>query len=182
MPDKSYFRSLIISISIIVLAAGGFSFGIHYFSEKLAKQGATINQQKSDLYRYAHTPEVLATLKQNGSKAKAYSQLIKNFLPDQDDLFINFGKWMGAEASKRNVQASTNLVNRQTASGYDSLGVATFQTDSGGKIDDIIAFLSQVETASTKYIINLENVDISKVSGYDRVVTRGSVYFQEKKK
>ena len=169
-------RQLIISFSIIVVSIAAATAGLYYISGDIAAQVAKVQADRAQVNQQTGALGLLAGLKQQAPQAAIYESAIGKLLPTQDGL-ITFTSWVNTIAAAHQVSATVSFgsVPGLLAAG---LGQANFSLDVNGPLDNIVAFLNDIEAKSPGFLLQISSFDmVTGGSGY-RLTAQGNLFFR----
>lgn len=175
--EKSFKRELILGICLIAGSILAFLGVSSFLSGKLSEIATSITTSRFLLAKRAELLENLADIKKTSSEANTYKQKIDALLPTQEQL-LNLPQALNGLASAHKVSFSFTFKGTPTVPQASSPGWIAFAMDSSGDLNSILLFLNDIEPRSTRFILSIDNFDLSKVDQGYHLVAQGKAYFQ----
>lgn len=161
-----------ISFSVIAFLIFGiifFGFNISRFAEKLTKGRQDLAQRSASL-------QSLASLRTDYTDtAEAYLNVLHNVVPLKDEL-IDVSKDFQAIAAAGNLEYGFTFIG-ETPATADTLGFVKFNLALGGPLNELLNFVKSLE--NFRYLVNFENIAVSKNLETTRMAINGSVFFRQ---
>lgn len=175
---KSFKNEVIVGICIIVGAIAIFFVVSAIMAGTVGDISGKIIAAKALLARRAELVSNLAQIKKAASEVGAYGQKMSALLPPQDQL-LNLPQALQSSASAHAISFSFSFRGTPTVPQPTVAGIATFSADASGKIDNLLLFLKDIELSSTRYIIGIDNFDLSRVDADNyHLVFQGRAFFR----
>lgn len=163
-------KQLLLQIVILLSITVVLGSGILFFNSLIAKNVEAIVEAKGDASLRQGTFQALAELRKEAAEANALLSGLRTKLPSKDDLFV-FSKNLSTMAANRKVQFGFSFAP-ETQSGGESVSYAPFEISSGGDLENLISFISDIENSN--YIIQISSVDLAS----DSTKIGGRVYYK----
>jgi hypothetical protein len=155
-------------IAILVLGILLFGFRINKFSNEIAAKRQELNERSSAL-------QSLASLQSDYStKGQPYLNVLYNVVPQKDEL-IDLSKDFQVIAQEDKLNYGFTFLGETPSSGED-LGAVKFSLNLGGTLNSLLNFLKDME--NFRYLVNLDNVSISRGATKVEMNIRGSVFYR----
>jgi hypothetical protein len=176
MPNH-FRRELTISAIVIFGGLAIFSAVFYLLSSDLISQTGKIVADKALLAKRTATLEALASLKKDAAGAVLYKQAMDRLLVSQDQL-IDFPKWLDSLARVRQIGLNFSFTGDQVPPGIDTPGYIIFSIDINGALDNLIAFIRDIELQSPRFLVALSGFDLNKTDSNYRITSQGRVFFR----
>ncbi len=163
-----------IGISLAIIAAlvsGILFFGFHI--NKFSKKIATTRQELAERSIALRSLAVLRSEFTN--KGQSYLNVLHNIVPKKDEL-IDLSKDIQAIAAAGNLEYGFNFLS-ETPAGATTLGSVRFDLSLGGDLNNLIDFIKNLQ--NFRYLINLENISLSREELAMKMEVRGNVFFRK---
>ncbi len=175
---KNFKKEVIIGICIIVGAITVFFVGSAIVSGAISKLSDEIVASKVFLSRRAELISNLAEIKKSSQEVSIYKQKMNALLPMQEQL-LNLPQALQGSATAHAVTFSFSFRGTPTLPQANTAGVVTFSLDSSGKLENLLLFLNDIEPGATRYIIAIDNFDLSRTNEDNyHLVLQGRAFFQ----
>jgi hypothetical protein len=176
MPNR-FRRELLISSLIIGVAVVAFGLAFYFLVQDLDSQAQKIVSDRALLAQRTALLLSLADLKKDAGSAAVYRQAIDKILVSQDQL-IDFPQWISGLARIRQISLSFSFQGDQVPPQNGSLGYINFSLDASGSLENLGAFLEDVEFKAQRFLVVLDTADLSGgESGY-RLLSHGRIFFK----
>ena|SRR5438105_2293623 len=160
------FGSMAVAAVVLYFLAGDIS----YKSRKIIADRILVNQQSNIL-------GTLAALKQAAPIAATYQAAMEKLLPTQDGL-IYFSQWVADIANREGVVANVNFQGTPLPSSEVLLGRAPFSLQVSGSLNNIAAFLADMESKSTGFLMQMGSFTLTAKGLSYQLDTQGNVFFR----
>ena len=163
-------HSSILFVVILILTIGLvlFSNNIELYSRELSVVRKTLASQSNSIER-------LADLNIQYRKVENYFDMLRNFVPKEDDL-ISLSRDFQVLAKKANIEHSFSFIGQNAASA-NSLGSLNFNIDSSGNIGGLFSFAESLE--NFKYLTRIDSFKIGRNQENKSIMTiKGEVFFR----
>lgn len=176
--EKDFKKEVIIGVGIIVGTIAAFFVFSAIMSSNLGGLSDKIIASKAILARRAELITNLAEIKKSNQETALYKQKINALLPPQEQL-LNLPQALQGSATSHGVTFSFSFQGAQTLPQANFPGLAPFSIDSSGKLEALLLFLNDIEPNATRYMIGIDNFDISRVDQDNyHLVLQGKAFFQ----
>jgi len=155
----------------ILLIFGGINFWLRY---DINRNVASIQNNKREIFAYAHATETLSALRTDLAKAKNEKPFLESILPRSEEL-INLSRDLSALAKQTNVEAVLNFGNE--VKGSDNVpGFIYFNLAITGTFNNWLKFLETLEKG--RYLMAFDSFNITSDGKTYRLNTNGKVFTQ----
>ena len=138
---------------IIVLILGGINF---WLIHDVNRHVSSIQNNKRDIFAYAHATETLSSLKNESTKAKNERLFLESILSQPEQL-INLSRDLGVLAKQANVEISFNFGGE--VGGNDNVpGFIYFNLVINGTLNGWLKFLEALERGRRLMAFNSFNI------------------------
>lgn len=176
--EKTFKKDVIIGICIIVGTIAVFFVGSSVISGVISDLSDKIIASKTFITRRAELISNLADIKKSSQEVSLYKQKMNALLPMQEQL-LNLPQALQSSATAHAVTFSFSFRGTPTLPQATTAGVANFSLDSSGKLENLLLFLNDIEPNATRYIIGIDNYDLSQVGDENyHLVLQGRAFFQ----
>lgn len=176
MPNR-FRRELLISSLIVGTAVVAFGLAFYFLTNDLSSQAQKIVVDRASLAQRTILLSSLADLKRDAAEAAVYSQAMDKILVSQDQL-IDFPQWISDLARIRQVSLSFSFQGDQVPPQNGSLGYINFSLDASGNLDNLGAFVEDLELQAPRFLVVLDTVDLSGGGTAYRLLSQGRVFFR----
>lgn len=171
-------KTLLIGSSLIGGSFALFLLAAYFMAGALASASQEIIGDRTTAAERTYAIENLAVLKQQAPQAEEAGSKITTLLPTQDGL-LGFPEFMERTARVHNVGLAFSFSGPPVpAEGSKEPGYVPFQISVDGQADDIVSFVKDIETASTRFLVNFDSLTLSANASAYRADAGGKVYFQ----
>jgi Tfp pilus assembly protein PilO len=176
-------RPFIISLSIILGSAITAAAGLYFLADNISATAVKIVADRADIDKQTGSLGVLAALKGQAVQAETYQAAMDNLLPTQDGL-IDFSQWIAGIAAQNQVAANVSFNGNPVAPppaapGQTAPGQAPFSLSITGSLNNIIAFLSDIESQTPGFLLRLTSFDLESTNGSYQWSGQGTVFFRQ---
>ena len=137
---------------------------------RIMKDKALINQQTGAL-------AVVAALKEQAAQAATYQTEMDQLLPTQDGL-IGFSEWLNNAAAVNEVTTNMSFQGNAAPASDVAPGTAQFSFTATGAPTNLAAFLNDVETQASGFLVQITSFDMTSANGTYQVTGQGNVFFR----
>jgi len=170
-------RQLWTSLSIIVGSIIAVTIGLNILSGDITILAGKISSDRSLIDQQTGILAILASLKAQEPQAAVYQSAMDGLLPTQDGL-IDFTSWIADAAKADGVSAQVAFQGAVTPGTGVTPGNAGFSFTVTGPLNAISAFLSDIETKKTGFIIQINSYDLSDQNEGYQLTGQGSTFFR----
>jgi hypothetical protein len=171
-------RQLIISFCIIVASVVAATVALYFVSGDIAAQVDKIQADRALIDQDTGALDVVSDLKEQLPQAVAYQNAIDQLLPTQDGL-IGLGDWLNTIASAHQVTATVSFTGNLVPPTLAVPGESAFSLTVDGPLDDVVAFLSDIETKSSGFLLQISSFDVVDNNGSYQLTAQGNVFFRQ---
>lgn len=174
---QSLRRGLAFYISLI---GGGFlvaGVALWWFSNDIQSLAEKVVAERSRIERRAGAIEILASLKRDAPATEEYRRAIDLVLPSRDQL-LDFPRWLEGVARAHRLDVDFRFQGAQVAAGENVPGYVGFWMRTGGKLEEIVAFLKGLELENSRFLVSLDAFDIKEAAGNYELMSQGRVFFR----
>jgi len=176
MPNR-FRRELLISLLIVGAAVVAFGLTFYFLTNDLDYQAQKIAFDRASLSQRTTLLSSLADLKRDAASAGVYRQAIDKILVSQDQL-IDFPQWISNLARIRQVSLGFSFQGDQVPPQNGSLGYINFSLNASGNLDNLGAFVEDLELRAPRFLVVLDAVDLSGGGTSYRLLSQGRVFFK----
>jgi hypothetical protein len=175
--EQSFQKRAWMNIGIIAAAFVVFGLVFYLLGNQLDATSQIIALDRNEAAGRSYALENLSTLKTQEPLAAQYKQKIDALLPSQDGLFafINYVQAVGKIHQVDITFAYSGAAIPPTASGP---GYILFNATVAGSIQNIYAFLADIESMSTLFMVNVDSLDMTTDGSNYRAALQGKVFFK----
>jgi hypothetical protein len=173
----SFKRKLILSFSIITVSVAGATAALYFLSGNIASQVKKVQADRSLINQDTSALDTVSVLREQLPQATAYEAAIDQLLPTQDGL-IAFGDWVNTIAEAHQVTATVSFMGSPMPPSATAPGASDFSLEVDGPLDNIVAFLTDIESQSSGFLLQISSFDIAESNGSDRLTGQGNVFFR----
>lgn len=174
----TYFRrELVISLAIIGGSIAVFALALYFLSKDVNFQEEKVVADRALINQRAAVLGALADLKRDAPRGDVYKRAMDKILVSQDQL-LDFPRWLDGLARVRQIGLNFSFQGSQVAPLEDSPGYIAFSLDLVGKLSYLIDFLKDIEFQSPRFLISLDNVDLTRSGSDYRILSQGRVFFR----
>jgi hypothetical protein len=160
------FSTIIISAIALYFLAGDITAR----ASAIAGNRLKIVNQYDDLASYAE-------IKRDAPEAAQYKTAMDELLPTQEEL-IQFPQWLETTAGTYNVTTDFSFGAVAPAAASTTPGTAAFSLTVQGKNDDIISFLTYLESRASGFLLSFDSFDFSESDAGVKATVDGQIYFR----
>lgn len=150
---------------------------LYFLSQDLRSQVDQIVAGRASISERALMLESLADLKRTASQADVYKRAMDTVLVTQDQL-IDFPRWLDSLARGRGVVFNFNFTGDPVQPHDTNAGYIGFTLIVNGTLDKIIASMEDVESKAPRFLVELDNFDLSGGGSDYRIFSNGRVFFR----
>jgi hypothetical protein len=170
-------RQLLLGFGIIFAAIIGAAIAIYFILSDVRARASVIAGSQTKVAIRNGDLAALASLQADAPRAASYAAAITKLLRPRDSL-IQFPHQVQSLAASYNVIAEVSFTNEPSTPAPGVAGVATFSLNASGKSDDLLAFLKNIETQSSQFLVAVDTLDFSPNASNGRLAASGRVFFQ----
>lgn len=167
---KQLTRFLLLSL-LILLILGGINLWLRY---DINRYVAAIQNNKREIFAYAHATETLTSLKTDSVRAKSEKLFLEGILPQSEGL-INFPRDLGVLAKQTNVEVSFQF-GSEVKSSENIPGFINFNLSIAGSFNGWLRFLEIFERG--RYFMAFDSFNITGDGKTHRLNINGKVFTQ----
>lgn len=179
-------RRLIISTSIILGSAVAATFAIYFLGNSIGGLAKKIVAEKASINQKTGALAVFAALKQQSAQAAVYQTAIDGLLPTQNGL-IGFTQWVSGIAATHQVAVNVSFQGggasfvpaSDTAADFQNIGQTDFSISASGGINNLTAFLNDIESESPGFLLQITSFNIANNGGNYQFSGQGVVFFRQ---
>lgn len=154
-----------------------FWIAFYFVEKKLENLGLTIAAERQTLAERTYALDNLSLLKNKAPEAAGYKEKLTALLPSQDGL-LSFPPYVERISGVHNVGSTFAFAGPPILSQGNQPGYIPFTLGVTGSPENIRDFLNDLESKSTRFLVNIDSVEFA-ASGIDyRADMKGRVYFQ----
>lgn len=155
-------------------------FGVLFFflSRGLAGQAAGILGARATIASRALEAETLAELQAGAEAAGDVQEKIDVLLPSQDGL-IAFPQFLDNMARTHSLDLTFSFAGSPEPPSAASPGYVIFNATVVGSPENILAFLIELETRTTRFVANVQEASFSTSVDSSRATVEGRLFFRE---
>jgi hypothetical protein len=177
--DNSFQKRMWKNIGLIAAAFVGFWLLFLFLAGRLEAVSAKIVADRSEAAQRTYAIENLSLLKTQQPVASAYKEKIDGLLPTEDGLFAFITYIQGiAKLHQASLTFSYNGTAVQPSAGNP--GYIAFDATVSGSAENIRDFLEDIESKTTRFLVNVDSVDITGDGAQYRATLKGKVFFKAK--
>lgn len=170
-------KEMIISVIIVLGSILVFGTSLYFLAKSLKADATHISNDRLVIAHNASMLGVLAELKRDASQADLYQKAIEKILVPRDRL-LDFQRWLDGLRRVRQVDMNFAFVGSESAPTETFPGYISFSLDISGTLDNLTAFLKDIELQSTQFLVSLDTFDVSGSGSSYRIISRGRVFFK----
>ena len=170
-------RQLWLSFSIIGTAIVGAAIVLFFVLSDVNIRAGVIARSQTAVATRNGDLAALTKLQADAPAAAGYETAFTKLLSTQDNL-IQFPRQVQSLAAAYNVVVQASFISDPSVPTPGVAGVVSFSLNASGKPDDLLAFLKNIETQSTQFLVAIDSVDFSLGDANGRLRTTGRVFFQ----
>ena len=170
-------RHLIISFSVIIVSVIIATCVLYILSDNIAAQVTKVQADRALVSEQTDALDVLSDLTEQAPQAAAYQSAIDQLLPDQDGL-LTFQEWLANIASSHQVSANATFAGNPSLANGSQAGQSNFSLEVDGSVDNIIAFLDDIEAKSPGFLVQLSSFNLVTSNGSYKFTAPGVVFFR----
>lgn len=174
---SSFLRQLLVNLGIIVGSFIIFGAGLSLLGRDIAAKSAQTVSDKALITKRTSSLSSLAALKATAPQADQYRQKINLLLPVQDQL-LGFPQYARTIGIQHQLVVNAVFQGGPSAPMPTQAGSIGFLIDASGSQDNLKAFLSDMESRGTKYLVSLDTLDLTVSDHNHHAVIQGHVFFQ----
>jgi hypothetical protein len=169
-------RQLVISLSIIVGSAIVAFIALYYMMGNISATADTIVKDKALGDQQTGALAIVAALAQEAPQAATYKAAMDKLIGGQDTL-IGFNQWITNIANSHQVTATVGF----GASDATQVGLAQmhFSLSASGGLNNVVAFLNDIEMKSSGFLIQLTSFTMTNNNGNYQVNSQGVVFYKQ---
>jgi len=169
-------RQLWIGFSMIVVSIG-LAIGTFYFLiGRIDTAVAQIVADRALIIQQSGALGVVAQLRQQAPRAAVYQAALDKLLPAQDGL-IGFSQWIAGIASRNEVVASVSFQDSGSGAPGGN-GQERFSITVNGSVNNIIAFLNDIESKEPGFLLQLSSFDFTNQGGNYQFIGQGVLFYR----
>lgn len=153
------------------LAAGVLTITLFFFRQNIAKSVQKTQANRRELTRRSAEISSFAQLQSQNATAESYFNILKNVLPDRDQLF-DFQKEMERLAFIQKISFIFSFGN-ETSPTADKPGSINFSLMAEGPRESIMQFIREAE--KNRFLLNFKNFEFSEKTAK----INGEVFFRQ---
>lgn len=167
-------------MSFIVIGGSLVAFlgALYWVNNLLDSAVAAIVRDKTIIQQQSTISEVLASLKKDLPIAEAYESSIDNLVPPKDQLVFSLSNWLDSQERLYGVAASLQFQGKEVEATEDALGRVAFLMEVTGPVENVIAFLKDLEVNSTRFLMSFDSIEIVKSEVSYRISASGYAFFR----
>ncbi|MBI4034005.1 MAG: type 4a pilus biogenesis protein PilO [Candidatus Brennerbacteria bacterium] len=171
----SFHKRITVQLSVSLAIIAALILGISLFGFQINKLSAKIAATRQELNERSAALQSLASLRSDyASKGQPYLNVLRNVVPQKDEL-IDLPKDFQAIAQEDGLEYGFTFLGEAPASAA-ALGSVKFSLSLGGGLTGLLSFLENME--NFRYLVNLEDVSVSRGLEGMKMGIRGSVFFR----
>jgi hypothetical protein len=170
-------KQLLLNLGIITASIIGAAAAFYFILSDVHARAAVIAQSQAAVTARNSNLTQLASLEGDAPAAATYEAAIAKLLHPRDDL-LQFPHQIQTLGETYNVGAQAAFTSEPSAAAANTAGVVTFSLNASGQPDDLLAFLKNVETQSSQFLVIMDSVDFAPVTGSGRMTGSGRVFFR----
>jgi hypothetical protein len=155
----------------------GFGLLFLFLSGRLEAVSKKIVADRSEAAQRTYAIENLSLLKTQQPVAAAYKQKIDGLLPTEDGLFA-FITYIQGIAKIHQTSLTFSYSGAAVPPSPGNPGYIVFTASVSGSASDIRDFLNDIETKTTRFLVNIDSVDMAGDGGQYRAALKGKVFFK----
>ena len=149
-----------------------------WLNHSLSEETGKVVEKHVVLAQYSQTVDLLADLKKVAPLVVSYQDKINLLLPRKDDL-LEFPRWLNGLSRANKVSLGNFAFQGATVAEKDTdAGYLGFTLDVAGPLDGIGQFFREIELHSSRFLVGIDNFDVSQADGAARALVRGRVFFR----
>jgi len=177
MARNQFVKQLWISSGIILASVVILAAAIYYCIGDLSAQAGMIVDDRAALQNRTDAVADLARLKAGAPPAAQYQSAIDQLLPDQYGL-VTFGSWLARVGNQYSVTTNATFQDSFVPPQGTSAGTAGFSFDAEGSPSNLIAFLDEIDTKSSGFLLTITSFDFTSDGTNAKVTGQGTIFFQ----
>jgi hypothetical protein len=170
-------RQLWIGFSVIVASIAIAAIAFYLLTGHIDTAVAQIVADQALVEQQTGALGVVAQLKQQAPQAAIYQAAMDKLLPAQDGL-IGFTQWVSGIATQDQVTTSVSFQGSGAPSPGVSGGQTGFSISVGGGINNIIAFLNDIESKVPGFLLQLTSFDLTNQNGTYQLTAQGNLFYR----
>lgn len=171
-------RYLWINIGIIAASFAVFGLIFYFMSRTLAAKADQILADRAVIANRAADTENLSQLKNSAAAAEKFQEKIDALLPSRDGL-IAFPQFLDNLARTHSLELTFAFTNLPVPPAPPTPGYVEFNAVLRGSPASIRTFTDELEHRTTRFMVNLRDLEFSSSGGSARADLAGRVFFRE---
>lgn len=172
---KIFRKKFVTELVISLITIGVLAVGLLFFGFNVSKFAKKIVAARQELVERSTSLQSLAILRSEyKNKGEPYLNVLYNIIPLKDEL-IDLSKDFQSLAANERLGYGFTFVG-ETPSTLSNLGSVRFNLNLSGSLDQLIDFIENLQ--NFRYLINLENISMSRGASQISMDVKGSVFFR----
>lgn len=176
--DHQFRKKVWLGLGLIFAGIVVFGAPSFWLAGKIEKDSKKASLTQTSIANYSRAVAILAELKSKSSEVKSYGNRLNALLPSRDDL-IELPKFLEERGRIHQVSVKFAFKGEAATKPKDSQpGSVAFTLDVTGSDERLRSFFREIETASTKFMIVLDTMDMNLSGNEYRVTAQGRAFFK----
>ena len=172
-----FHRQLLINIGIIAIAVILGVVGLSFVLGDVSTKADMIAQYRVTSAMRNNNLNNIVDLQKAAASAATYQVAINRLMPTEDNL-ISFPQQIQTTAESHNITAQASFSGDPVPAANGAPGFVAFSLSASGDASNTIAFLKDLETQSSQFLIAIDSADFTTDGSSGNLSANGRVFFQ----
>jgi hypothetical protein len=174
--EQTFQKRTWMNVGLIVATFAVFGIVFYFLAQKIDALGGEIIMARGQAAERTYALENLSMLRAAAPQAANYKKQLDALIPKQDDIF-GFQAFLQSMARVHQVDVSFSYDGAPVLSVGTQPGYFPFSANVTGAVQNSREFLDELESKTTKFLVNIDTVDVTADQSSYHTDIKGKVYF-----
>ena len=170
-------RTVWLNIGFIALISIVFGVALYFMDREFLFRAGSVYADRSIIQGQAWSVGMLAVLKQAAPEAKRYEERLRLLLPAKDEL-LDFPRRLDGVSRAHQVSQTFSFRGNAVSPQGNEPGYIGFTIDAVGSYTNVVNFFRELEVKSTRFLVSIDSLDISRSDPQYRARAEGKIFFR----